>query len=59
MKERIVDMVNNDFEKYARSLNKLRISNDVNDNRAYIKSFTELIKIVTPRPLNEEEKGLS
>lgn len=56
VKERIVGMVNDNFEDYVTSLEKLKNSTDLNDTKVYLKSFTELIKLVVPRALNEEEK---
>lgn len=49
-KSRIIDYVNNDFDTFIKEVKKLRIKDRV-------KAKLELIKLVTPRPLNEEERN--
>jgi len=50
VKGRIIDYVNNDFDTFIKEVKKLRIKDRV-------KAKLELIKLVTPRPLNEEERN--
>jgi hypothetical protein len=48
VKSRIVSFVEEDFDGYMQRIKTL-------DDKDYIKAMTELIKLVVPRPLNEEE----
>jgi hypothetical protein len=48
VKSRIVTFVEDDFDGYMERLKDL-------ENRDYVKAMTELIKLVVPRALNEEE----
>jgi len=50
VKERIVDEVTNDMDSYIERLKKL-------GDRDYVRCFTELLKLIIPRPLNEEESN--
>ena len=48
VKERIIDAVNKDFDGYMIKLSGL-------PDKDYVRCMTELLKLVVPRPLNEEE----
>jgi len=48
VKEMIIQEVNNDFDDYMIKMKSLTA-------RDYVRSMTELIKLVVPRPLNDEE----
>lgn len=48
VKKRIVEYVEKDFDKYVSDLRCL-------DARDRVKAFTELLKLVVPRPVSEEE----
>ena len=50
VREKIVEAVTTDFDNYMVTLKSL-------DNRDYVRCMTELIKLVVPRPLNEEESN--
>jgi len=51
VKEMIVKEVNGDFDSYMKKMRSL-------DDRDYVRCMTELIKLVVPRPVNEEESNL-
>jgi hypothetical protein len=48
-KERIVEFVEKDFDAYVREVRKLK-------GYPRVKAMTELIKLVVPRPMSDEEK---
>jgi len=48
VKEIIVEEVTNDIDSYIKRLKSL-------DDKDYVRCMTELIKLIIPRPLNEEE----
>ena len=48
VKTNIVDYINDNFDSYIERLNSL-------EGKDYVRCMTELIKLVVPRPLNEEE----
>jgi DNA-binding protein Fis len=48
VKKRIIEYIERDFDQYLSDLNSL----DVRDR---VKAFTELVKLVVPRPVSEEE----
>lgn len=50
VRERIVEQIQNDFSKYFTELNQLQ-------GKDYVRCMTELLKLVIPRPLNEEESN--
>jgi len=50
VREYIVDKIQTDIEKYFEELNDLK-------GKDYVKSFTELLKLIIPRPINEEESN--
>jgi len=50
VRERIVDKIQIDVEKYFTELNSLT-------GKDYVRCFTELLKLIIPRPLNEEESS--
>ncbi|MCL2651083.1 MAG: hypothetical protein FWD60_08690 [Candidatus Azobacteroides sp.] len=47
----IVDKIRLDVEKYFEELNALR-------GKDYVRCMTELLKLIIPRPLNEEESNV-
>ena len=51
VRENIVKRIENDVDKFFDELNAL-------SGRDYVRCFTELIKLVVPRPLNEEESNV-
>jgi hypothetical protein len=48
VKKRIIEYVEADFDKYIKYMEEL-------EPRDRVKAFTELIKLVVPRPVSEEE----
>ena len=50
VREKIVEHIKNDFDAYIEELNSL-------EGKDYVRCMTELIKLVVPRPLNEEESN--
>ena len=50
VREHIVERIQNDFSKYFDELNKL-------SGKEYVRCFTELLKLIVPKPLNEEESN--
>jgi hypothetical protein len=48
IKSRIVERLQKDFDKYFEELNAL-------EGKDYVRCITELLKLVVPRPLNDEE----
>jgi hypothetical protein len=48
VKKRIVEYVEADFDKYIKDIEEL-------EPRDRVKAFTELVKLVVPRPVGEEE----
>ena len=48
VREKIVEKVTDDLDNYFNELKQLT-------GKDYVKCFTELLKLVVPRPLNEEE----
>ena len=50
VKEKIVEEVNDNLDSYIKRLKSL-------GDRDYVRCMTELIKLVVPRPLNEEESN--
>ena len=48
----IIDFLNGNIEAYFAALNGLK-------GIDYVRCFTELLKLVVPRPLNEEESNLT
>jgi len=50
VRERIIEKIQNDFDKYFEAL-------DVLTGKDYLRCMTELLKLIIPRPLNEEESN--
>ena len=50
IKEKIIEEVTDNFDDYITKLKKL-------DGKDYVRCMTELLKLVIPRPLNEEESN--
>jgi len=50
VRERIVEQIQTDFDKYFEALDKLT-------GKDYVRCMTELLKLIIPRPLNEEESN--
>jgi len=50
LRSTIIDEVNNNFNDYITKLKSLQ-------DKDYVRCMTELIKLVVPRPLNEEESN--
>jgi len=50
VKEVIVEAVTNDIDSYIKRLKSL-------SDRDYVRCMTELLKLIIPRPLNEEESS--
>ena len=50
VRERIVDRIQNNLDKYFTDLDAL-------SGKDYVRCFTELLKLIIPRPLNEEESN--
>jgi len=50
VKEVIVEEVTNDIDSYIKRLKSL-------GDRDYVRCMTELLKLIIPRPLNEEESN--
>jgi hypothetical protein len=48
VKRRIIEYVEKDFDKYIQALETL-------EPRDMVRSFTELLKLVIPRPVSDEE----
>ena len=51
VREKIVDELSNNFDGYFTKLKAL-------ESKDYVRCFTELLKLVIPRPLNEEESNV-
>jgi hypothetical protein len=49
-KERIAEFVENDFDAYVHELRQLK-------GYPRVKAMTELIKLIVPRPMSDEEKN--